>query len=62
MNRLKYFEGVKKMIKYMIDNSLTLKKTEDSLRSQMLEEYISKYNRYIYIQRKKNWKSDDKTT
>ena len=35
-NRIKYFESVKKIIKYMIDNSLTLKKTEDELRAQKL--------------------------
>jgi len=28
-----YFESVKKMVNYMIDNSLNLKKMEDSLRS-----------------------------
>ena len=31
-----YFESVKKMVNYMIDNSLNLKKMEDSLRSQTL--------------------------
>ena len=35
-NRMKYFESVKKIIKYMIDNSLALKKTEDSVRMQRL--------------------------
>jgi len=31
-NRSKYFESIRKIVKYMIDNSLALKRAEDSLR------------------------------
>ena len=50
-SRRLYFDYLGKLVRFMTNNSLNLKKTKAPLRPERLQEYLRKYNQFLRMVR-----------